>query len=309
MLIILVLTAVMISTAAAQSQPNRITFLFAINGFHDGSKFDKAADLAVDDKQNLVFVCDSGSGTVDAFSRQGIAKFQIGKQEKVESPTAIAFDRSGNLYVAVDNATKIYVLDRKNELVRVINVRSEAGDNTMIGRMTVGHNDSLYVTDVAGQRVLVFDKEGKLVLTFGASGSERGKFQSIEDIAVDRQDRIYVTDATGIPVQVFDKSGKFIYKFGARGPFDEDFVQPSGLTVDRFDQVWVVDSAAHRIKVFDRLGFFLTSFGDYGMGEGSLFYPTHVELDNLGRIYVLERGLRRLQVFTLERPFQPFDKP
>lgn len=185
---------------------------------------------------------------------------------------------------------------------------ADAGDQTVIGKMTVGRDDKLYITDPAGQRVLVYDKDGKLILTFGSSGRERGEFQSIEDVAVDRQGRIYVTDATGVPVQVFDKAGKFIYRFGSRGALEEDFVQPSGLAIDRFDQLWIVDTAAHKIRVFDRLGFFLTSFGSYGMGEGSFFYPACVGLDNLGRVYVLEKGMRRLQVFTLDRPFEPFDR-
>jgi len=294
--------------AVADTGSGRISFLFAVNGFYGGTKFGKVADLALDEAHNLVYVLDSEDGTIDAFNRQGIAKFRIGKQEKIDSPTAIAVDQDGSLYVAEADSGKIKVLDRKNRLARVIDVRGEAGQKTVVGRMTTSGGD-LYVTDPAGARILVFDKEGKLRLSFGSSGSAPGQFQSIEDVAVDRQGRIYVTDSTGAPVQVFDKTGKYIYRFGTRGPLDQDFVQPSGIVIDRFDQVWVVDSAAHRIRIFDRLGFFLTSFGDYGMAEGSLFYPTRIQLDGLGRTYVSQRGLPRLQVFAVEKPFQPFDRP
>lgn len=301
--------AALILSPAAVGETNRISFLFAVNGFHSSSKFNKVVDLAIDDAHNLIFICDAGNGTIDAFSRQGIPKFQIGKEDQIDSPTAIAVDKSGFLYVAEADSGKIKVLDRSNKLVRVIDVRGEAGDRTVVGRMTVGRDDNLYVVDAAGERVLSFDKDGKLRFSFGSSGGAgRGQFQSIEDVAVDRQGRIYVTDATGMPVQVFDKSGKFIYQFGTRGPLEQDFIEPTGITVDRFDQIWVVDSAAHKIRVFDRVGFFLTSFGNYGMGEASLFYPICVEIDALGKIYVLERGLRRLQAFDLEKPFQPFEK-
>lgn len=301
--------AALIVSSAVHSETNRLSFLFAVNGFQSGDKFVKVVDLAVDEAHNLVFVCDVGNDTVDAFSRQGIAKFQIGKAEMIDAPTAVAVDKSGFLYVAEEKNSKIKVLDRQNKLVRMIDVRAEAGAETVVGRMTLGRDEQLYVIDSAGQRVIVFDKDGKLKLTFGSSGSNRGQFQSIEDVATDRQGRVYVTDSTGIPVQVFDKSGKFIYQFGTRGPLEQDFIQPTGITTDRFDQVWVADSAAHKIRIYDRVGFFLASFGNYGMGEGSLFYPTHIELDNFGKVYVLERGLRRLQIFDLDRPFQPFDRP
>ena len=304
-LIILVLVA---AGSVVYGATDGIRFLFAVNGFRGGTKFNKVVDLAVDDSHNLVFVCDSGDGKIYAFNRQGIPKFEIGKAEMIDSPVAIAVDHVGNLYVAEQKNYKIKVLNRENKLIRVIDVRDEAGEDTVIGRMSLGRNDDLYVTDTYGERVLVFDKDGKLRLKFGASGSSRGQFQTIDDVAVDRQNRIYVTDSTGTPVQVFDQTGKFIYRFGTRGPLDEDFVQPSGMTVDRFDQLWVVDYAAHRVRIYDRLGFFLTVFGDYGMGEGSFYYPFRIKLDNLGRAYVLESGLRRLQVFTIDRPFQPFER-
>lgn len=290
----------------AVQDDNKIKFLFAVNGFHTGTKFESVHGIAVDDARNLVYISNPDKDVVDAFSTQGIAKFQIGLNKELKTPQALAVDRDGNLYVAESGKSRIKVFNTDNEMAEVIDVAGICEGAGPVARMKFGRDGNLYIVDQANQQIIVLDENRKLLMKFGKPGADRGEFKTIEDVAVDRQGRIYVTDSSGIPVQVFDRKGKFIYKFGQRGSFDEDFVQPTAIAVDRFDQVWVADTSEHNIKIFDRVGFYLKTFGDYGMSEGELYYPIDLALDSFGKVYVLGRGLKRLQVFSMEKPFQPF---
>jgi sugar lactone lactonase YvrE len=307
------IAALIFLAAAGQAQvlpqsqeENSIKFLYAVNGYFTGSKFANPAGIAIDEGRNLVYVSDTDGNVVDAFSTQGIPRFQIGVNKELKAPQALAVDRDGNLYVAERGKSKIKVFNTDNEMAEVIDVAGICEGAGAVARMKVGRDRSLYIIDQENQQVIVLDQNRKLRLKFGKPGADRGQFKTIEDIAVDRQGRMYVTDSSGIPVQAFDSKGKFIYKFGQRGAADDDFVQPTSIAVDRFDQVWVADTSEHTIRIFDRVGFFIKTFGEYGMSEGTLYYPIDLGIDGFGKVYVLERGLRRLQVFALDKPFQPF---
>jgi len=306
-LTLLLLFAVPVLAQGPQDE-NRIKHLFTVNGYFTATRFASVGGMAVDEARNLVYVSDTEGNAVDAFSTQGIAKFQIGSNKELKSPASLALDREGKLYAAETGKAKIKVFNTDNEMSEVIDVAGICKQAVSVGRIKIGRDGCLYITDPTNQQVIVLDENRKLKMKFGKQGADRGQFKTIEDIAVDRQGRIYVTDSSGIPVQVFDRKGKFIYRFGQRGALDEDFIQPTAITVDRFDQVWVTDTAGHAVRIFDRVGFFIRNFGDYGMGEGSLYYPIDIAVDGFGKVYVLEHGPKRLQIFAIDKPFQPFGR-
>lgn len=310
MVLVLCLVMMAFSTLCANTAPfdsglPDFSFHYGINGYAPGSWFDDPTALALDQQSNLIYVTDMKAGKVNAFSLQGIAKFQYGAKNELKSPLGIAVDKRRNIYVSENAGGPIAIIDPKGVVTTLEIPVSEDDVPPMPGRMTFDQDGNLYVVERANCRIYIFDKNLKLKLKFGAIGNERGMFKMLIDVAVDRQGRIFALDAQGIPVQVFDPRGNLIYRFGIIGDGDQDLSRPSAIFIDRNDQVWIADKDQHSIKVFDRSGAFLRKFGDYGLGEGMLFYPIDAVLDNSGRVYVLESGSRRLQVFTLRRPLEP----
>ncbi|MHB1457823.1 MAG: NHL repeat-containing protein [Armatimonadota bacterium] len=306
-LVIMMLLISAVNAAPFDSGVPEFSFHYGINGFSHGSWFDNPMSLALDQQSSLIYVADMKADKVDAFSFQGIPKFQYGVKNGLKAPLGIVVDRRRNVYVSENAGGPIKIIDIKGA-VTTLDIPVEKDDALpMPGRMTIDQDGNLYVVERANSRIYVFDKDLKFKLKFGGVGNERGMFKMLTDIAVDRQGRIYALDAQGIPVQVFDTKGNLIYQFGTIGDGDQDLSRPAGIFIDRNDQIWIADKDQHAVKVFARSGIFLRKFGDYGLGEGMLFYPVDVALDNAGRVYVLESGSRRLQVFALKRPLEPFN--
>lgn len=283
-----------------------LTFYFTINGYQPDIWFGEPASIALDERSGLLYVADTKAGNVDAFSLQGVPKFQYGAKQDLKAPLGLAVSRDGDVYVSDNEGGPIRIINAKGEVSTLEFPSQEGEDAPKPGRMTFDRDGNLYVVDRANNRIYVFDKEKKLKFKLGGIGDKRGQFKMLQDVAVDRQGRIYGLDSVGVPVQVFDRKGEYIYRFGFRGEGDEDISFAAGVFIDRNDQIWIVDRGRHSLKVFDRSGVFLKRFGSYGQAEASFFHPVDADIDNFGRIYVIEAGSRRLQVFSLSRPFEPF---
>lgn len=284
-------------------------FYFSVRGYEADSWFGEPTALALDDRSGLIYVADRPRGVVDAFSIQGIPKFQYTSENNLKSPLGLAVDRHGDVCVSENAGSPIKIIDSKGNTGTIDLPSDEDQKPPKPGRMTFDREGNLYVVDRVNCQVYVFDKKRKFKFKFGGIGEKRGEFKMLQDVAVDYQGRIYTLDSVGVPVQMFDREGGYLSRFGVRGEGERQLSFPVALFVDRNDQIWVTDRAQHCLKVFDRSGGFLRSFGSHGLGEGSLFHPVDADIDNFGRVYVLEGGARRLQVFSLNRPFEPFRPP
>jgi DNA-binding beta-propeller fold protein YncE len=295
-----------ISLAGAFDQAEQdFTFRYTVNGYDGKTWFGEPTSLALNERSGLIYVSDAKTGTVDAFSRQGIPRFRYGLKQGLESPLALAVDSKGDVYVAENRGGPIKIIGAKEEVSTLELPAVEGKDLPKPGRMCFDQDGNLYVVDRANNQIVVFDKQRKIKFRIVALESDQYKFKLLQDVAVDRQGRIYALDSIGPPVQVFDRNGKYMYRFGLHGEGEQDLAFPSALFLDRNDQVWIVDRAQHGLKVFDRTGIFLRRFGSYGLGEGMLFHPVDADMDSFGYVFVLEIGSRRMQVFALARPFEP----
>jgi len=70
------------------------------------------------------------------------------------------------------------------------------------------NNDLLYVVNQGNDNILIFDKDGKLVNTFGTSGQGQGEFLNPEAIAI-AKDYIYVVEQDSCRIQIFTKDLSF----------------------------------------------------------------------------------------------------
>jgi DNA-binding beta-propeller fold protein YncE len=66
---------------------------------------------------------------------------------------------------------------------------------------SAGH---LYVVDSHFESVQIFDRQGRLLLTFGEEGPGPGQFWMPTGVHIDADDRVWVTDSYNQRVQVFD---------------------------------------------------------------------------------------------------------
>ena len=164
------------------------------------------------------------------------------------------------------------------------------------------NHERLYAVDRDGNRIQVFDKDGKFLFKFGEKGQGNGQFLVPYGIDVDKAGNVWVADRGNHRIQKFDSNGNFILKFGNSGtsPSSEPgkFDNPRHVEVDKAGKyVYVADSKNNRIQQFDINGNFVRVIGQLGNKPGEFNLPTTIEQDSKGDFFVNERGNERIQKF------------
>jgi len=77
----------------------------------------------------------------------------------------------------------------------------------------VDSKDNVYVYNRGAHPVIIFDRHGKFVRSWGQTGTANGQFRQPRSIAIDAQGLVYVADAGNRRIQVFDADGNFKTKF------------------------------------------------------------------------------------------------
>ena len=84
-----------------------------------------------------------------------------------------------------------------------------------------------YVSDGYGNaRVHKYDPEGKLLFSWGESGTGEGQFNIAHNVCTDKDGWVYVADRENQRIQVFDKNGKFETQW-------KNMARPCGLYIDQ----------------------------------------------------------------------------
>jgi streptogramin lyase len=164
------------------------------------------------------------------------------------SPHKLTVDRDGSVWLADNGAHVIYKLDQNGKVLMTLGQKGVAGPGTnqfdAPTEVAVAANGNIYVADghtgggtaTGNARVVVFDKTGKFLRTWGKKGMGPGELDVPHTIALDSQGRVFVGDRQNNRIQVFDADGKYIatwYQFG----------RPSGIFIDtRTDTIYVADS-------------------------------------------------------------------
>jgi 6-bladed beta-propeller protein len=164
-------------------------------------------------------------------------------------------------------------------------------------KLSWAHNGDSFVTDGYGNcRVHHFDSSGKLVASWGRSGTGPGEFHLPHCIAIDRADRIFVADRDNDRIQVFDLDGSHLSSWA-------DVNRPASVAVGSDGLVYVgelpvavgrrsfvngtaKDALPPRISVFDEGGQLINRWTNEQLGASTLVSPHGIAVDNGGSVYI-----------------------
>jgi DNA-binding beta-propeller fold protein YncE len=156
----------------------------------------------------------------------------------------------------------------------------------------------IYVSDGYGNaRVHKYAPDGKLLLSWGASGTDPGEFNIVHNIACDADGWVYVADRENHRVQVFDANGRYeaqwnnlhrpcglymplgscpICYIGELGP---------GMPVNQY-----MPNLGPRLSIVDHTGKRIGRIGALrsGLGPDEFTAPHGIAVDSHGDIYVGE---------------------
>jgi len=149
-------------------------------------------------------------------------------------PTDVAWDRTGNIYVAdgIGANNRIAKFDKDGRFIKHWGSTGKApGQFTGIKALAIDANGNVYAADLGNQRIQVFDAEGTFKSEFGGVGtpiamcmtrgatqhlyiSHAGDDDGMEDAA------IYKVQLDGKVVGKFGTAGKMVKQFGLANSID-----------------------------------------------------------------------------------------
>ncbi len=178
----------------------------------------------------------------------------------------------------------------------------------------------IYVADLWGNRIQIFDPAGKYLRTLGTGKITSGNdgFHSPAAVFLDSKGLIYVADSENHRIQIFEPypSLKYLGTIGARQRqsswswkktskatnTNDGFDTPQGISGDSQGRLYVADTNNNRIQIFDPSWNYLYTIGTgKRTSENEDFRsPAGVFVDpRSGLLYVADSGNARVQIFDL----------
>ncbi len=227
------------------------------------------------------------------------------------SPTGIALDKDGRIYVADTDNHSIQKFEKDGKFLArwAGEPSSQEGEYYYPRGLAVSPDGQVFVADSGNNRVQKLDIDGMPVKSWGKfgfawRGADMGKFDVPWGITTDQEGNIYVSDTSNARIQKFKSDGTPLLKWGRDGSFDGAFFFPRGIAVDFVGNIFVADEGNNRIQKFDARGSYLTKWGREGSGPGQFKAPWGVACDALGNVYVVDQGNHRIQKFDGNGTFQ-----
>jgi len=318
-----------------------------VNGRGTDARFYYPTDVAVDAAGN-VYVADSFNHRIRKISTDGVVSTIAGTGRSgggrggFDDGTATSAQFKTPTGVAVDAAGNVYVADSGNHRIRMISngqVSTIAGS----GSITIGaHVDGLattvarfnypydlaldaagniYVADYTSSRIRkiaprAVGESDRKVSTI-TSGGEAVGFNTPTGVALDSSGNLYVAESNGERIRKFTPAGVVsILAGGTRGSDDgvgaaAKFFSPNGVAVDAEGNLYVGDSSNNLIRKITAAGRVSTIAGggstasgfDNGAGRSARFNgPNGVALDAEGNLYVADRSNHRIRKMEYKLP-------
>jgi streptogramin lyase len=318
----------------------------SVDGTGSAARFSLPSGVAVDASGN-VYVADRNNSTIRKITPDGVVTTFAGTAGSIGSAdgtgsAARFYSPSG---VAVDGTGNVYVADTYNQTIRKITpagvVTTLAGTALSYGSadgtgsaarfwnpsgVAVDGSGNVYVADGGnngGNNAIRKITPAGVVTTFagtaGSYGSADGtgsaaRFFWPSGVAVDGSGNVYVADSSNSTVRKITPAGvvtTLAGTAGASGSADGTgsaarFYSPRGVAVDGSGNVYVADSQNHTIRTITPAGVVTTLAGTAGSsgsadGTGSAArfdYPEGVAVDGSGNVYVADYNNHTIRKIT-----------
>lgn len=235
----------------------------------------KAHGMAIDAEDNI-WICDENGDTVMKLSPEGKLLLTLGVrgqrgdwdeakgQRLLWQPLAIAFGRSGDVYIGMGHAN-----ESPNDTDKSPTNRSGAA------------------------RVLHLDKDGKFIGQWFGNNAGQGHFSMVHGLAINPNNgNVYIGDREEYRIVVYDANGKFVKTIQMRNLV-------CGLYVDPHGQLWMATGQDGQIFKIDWDGNVLGAIGNGpGRGEGQFVESNYMAMDAQGNLYTGDTSVGRITMLV-----------
>ncbi len=184
-----------------------------------------------------------------------------------------------------------------------------------VGGLCIDSQDRVYILNRSTRPIMVFDREGNLLTSWG-----EGFFNRAHGSGIAPDGSIYCTDDRNHIVAKFTPEGKLLQVMGNKGqPSDTGYVRtfdsweslarvkrgappfnrPTGVAVTSSGEIYIADGYGNaRMHKFTPDGTLLFSWGEPGGKPGQFRLPHNIWLDKQERVWVADRENQRIQIFS-----------
>jgi DNA-binding beta-propeller fold protein YncE len=170
----------------------------------------------------------------------------------------------------------------------------------------VDAGDNVYVFNRGAHPVIVFDREGRFLRSWG-----EGLFRRPHGITLGPDGTLWLTDDLHHTIRQFTAEGKLLLTIGepdqaATLHGGKPFNRPTHVALcPRTGDVYISDGYGNsRVHKFDPRGRHLRSWGEPGTDPGCFNIPHNIATDTEGLVYVADRENHRVQIFDSEGRYQ-----
>jgi DNA-binding beta-propeller fold protein YncE len=169
-----------------------------------------------------------------------------------QRPTDVAWDNSGNIYVAdgLGNA-RVAKFDKDGKFVKSWGSRGEEpGQFNMVHGIAIDAQDNVYVADTGNQRIQVFDRDGTFKTQLNGVGAPAalcitpGPHQYLFSSNSNPPDDI----DSGGEIYKLELSGKIIGKFGRAGKLTKEFGTVNAISCRSENELFVGEIGNWRVQ-------------------------------------------------------------
>lgn len=220
-------------------------------GEAEGSAKDPADIVFYDGK---IYVCDTGNSRAQIFSKDGKYDSFFGgktgfleksKEGKFSSPSAMACDSKGKIYVADTGSSMVQAFSKDGIFLFTIGPDIGGFKLLKIVDVKTDEENKVYILDSELKKVAVTDSNGKFLYSWGVSGLSKPV-----SFSYDGKGYFYLLDREKSNVSVYDKKGNYLASFFAKGRGIRELYEPASIKIHE-DKIFISDPAGSKIVSYD----------------------------------------------------------
>ncbi len=248
--------------------------------------------------KNTLLIFNRGPHPLLEFNPDGSFVRAFGEGEYVR-PHGMRLDPEGNIWTTDVNGHTVRKLNQDGEVLMTLGTHGQPGEASagLLNEptdLTVNKAGEIFILVGHGRgepRLLKFDRSGKLLTSWGGTGTAPGKFDTPHSIVGDDAGLLYVADRQNRRVQIFDEDGKYIKEWAYKG-------LPCGLHLHSDQQMYLASGFAGEILRLDKNGKALGRTGQPGKGLGEFGEAHYMTVAPNGDIWVADTVKPALHKFV-----------
>ncbi len=178
----------------------------------------------------------------------------------------------------------------------------------------IDKEDKLYVLNRSAHPVMVFDRDGNLLLSWG-----EGHFGRPHGCGISPDGTVYCTDDRSHTITEYTTEGRLLRTLETKNkPSDTGyravpdvfekiasikrggapFNRPTGVAISSSGDIYIADGYGNaRVHKFSPDGTLLLSWGEPGPAPGQFRLPHSIRVDQQNRVWLVDRENSRIQIF------------